>query len=399
MSEVAAGEAAALPGSAGLLSLLLCGFFPMIGLFAIGVDLPQIAAAFADTPHATLLAQLAIGVTGLSFALSAPLIGRLIERFGYVRVYQLSLAAFASVGVLPMLLDDLLAILVSRGVMGVAVAGSVAAGMSGIGALPEAVRARMFGRNAILVSFGSLVTFPATGALAASGWRMAFLIHLFALIVLALAVRLPRQSITPRTTTPAAAPRGRSGASPGLIAISAFVGLAMFVGPMFAPFYLASIGITDPKLVALPLGASSMAALLVTSNYARLHARFGTRTIFALILFLIGCGLTAAGASLTLPLFAASMFVASCGTAMFTPNLGSAISAAATGSPGRGIAMAMSAMFVMQAVLPFLAQGLRALLGPRGIFIGLGGTAILLAIGLGLTARARRFDLPGATAP
>jgi len=56
-------------------------------------------------------------------------------------------------------------------------------------------------------------------------------------------------------------------------------------------------------------------------------------------------------------------------------------------------------MFVMQAVLPFLAQGLRALLGPRGIFIGLGGTAILLAIGLGLTARARRFDLPGATAP
>jgi len=387
-----AADTAPLPRRAGLISLVLCGFSPLIGLFAIGVDLPRIAGAFADSPNATLIAQLAIGVTGLSFAVSAPLIGGLIERYGYARVYQVSLAAFAIIGVLPMMLNDLLAILLSRCVMGVAVAGSTTAGMSGIGALPAGLRARMFGRNAIVGSIGSLIIFPVTGALAAWGWRMAFLIHLLALVALPLSLTLPRVPVAPRDAPAAnaAAGRGRSGASPGLIATSAFVGLVMFVGPMLAPFYLASIGVTDPKLVALPLSIMSMGSLLMTTNYGRLHARFGTTAIFAATLFLVGCGLIGAGSSLTLPLFAASMFLSACGTAMFVPNLGAAISAAATGSPGRGIGFAMSAMFIMQAVLPFLAEGLRALLGPRGIFVGLGAAAILLAIGFVLAARGRR---------
>lgn len=377
------------PGRAGTLGLLLCGYFPMIGLFAIGVDLPRIAAAFAELPHSALLAQLAIGVTGLSFALSAPLIGRLIERHGYARIYQVSLAGFAALGLLPMLLDDLLVILASRVVMGIAVAGCTTAGMTGLGTLPPAVRARMFGWNAVLTSLGALAIFPITGALVDLGWRMAFLINLFALLVLPLALCLPRPTAPPRDGQEAVSrpPRGSSGASPGLVAVSAFVGLVMFVGPMFAPFYLASIGVTDPKLVALPLSVMSLGSLLMTSNYGRLHARFGTTAIFGAILLLVGCGLIWAGSSLTLPLFAAGMFVTACGTAMFVPNMGAAISATSTGSPGRGIGIAMSAMFVMQAVLPFLGEALRALLGARGVFVALGVVAILLAIGFVLAAR------------
>lgn len=386
-----------IPGRAGMLGLLLCGYFPMIGLFAIGVDLPRIAEAFSDEPNARLLAQLVGGVTGFAFALSSPLIGYAIDRFGYRQVYVVSLVAFAAIGVIPMLLDDLLLIVATRCVLGVAVAGAVTAGMTGLGSLPPALRARMFGRNAVLTSIGAIVMFPLTGALASIGWRGAFLVNLFALIVLPLALMIPDRHPAgprpPRRERSAGRTRGATGVSAGLLGMAAFIGMTMFVGPMFSPFYLASIGITDPALVALPLSAMSLGSLLMTSNYARLHGRFGTTAIFGAILFLVGAGLIGAGFSITLPLFACGMFTVSCGLALFTPNLGAAISATASGSPGKGIGLAMSAMFIMQAIFPFVAEGIRSLLGPRGVFLCFGAVALLLAIGFGLAARGRRTAL------
>lgn len=63
---------------------------------------------------------------------------------------------------------------------------------------------------------------------------------------------------------------------------------------------------------------------------------------------------------------------ASFGLSLFKPILEEAISAAAEGSPARGLGLAMSAIFVVQALLPFLSEGIRALLGARGVFICFG---------------------------
>lgn len=363
----------------------------MIGLFAIGVSLPRLAEAFGDEPNPRLLAQLVGGASGFAFALSTPLIARLIERHGYRNVYLAGLLAFGALGVLPMLLDNIYLIIATRCLLGIAVAGVMTAGMAGLAALPEAIRPRMFGRSAMTASMGALIFFPLTGALASVHWRLPFMIHLCALLVLPLAFAIPRQrraaarAVEPRK--PSAVPR-RLSASPALVAMAAFVGLIMVIGPIFAPFYLQSIGITDPFLVALPLSTMSVASLIVTSNYGRLHARFGTTAIFAVILLLVGGGLLIAGFSTTLPLFACGMFGVSCGVAMFTPNVGAAISATAD-DPGRGIGLAMSAMFVVQAAFPFIGEGIRMVAGPRGVFLGFGMTALLLGLSFAIVGRRR----------
>lgn len=75
-------------------------------------------------------------MTGLSFALSAPLVGRLIERYGYRRIYIWSLLGFVAIGALPALLDNLYAIIVCRALFGLPVAASTTAAMSGLGGLP-----------------------------------------------------------------------------------------------------------------------------------------------------------------------------------------------------------------------------------------------------------------------
>ena len=91
-------------------------------------------------------------------------------------------------------------------------------------------------------------------------------------------------------------------------------------------------------------------------------------------------GLTIAGLSPNLALFPVGMFTVSCGLAMFTPNLGASLSANSR-SPSRGIGWAMSAMFGVQVIFPFMAEQVGAVLGPSGIFLCLGVISLSLAIG------------------
>lgn len=372
------------PGPAGLWALLLSSIFPMLGLFALGPALPRVAAAFADDPNAEVLAQLIGGASGISFALSSPIIGGMVGRWGYRPVYLASLIAFAAFGTVPVLLDSLPMILLTRLLLGVCVAGAMTAGLAGIGTLDAARRPRMYGRNAMLSSVGAMVIFPAVGALSTIGWRLPFLIHLIALAVVPMAMALPSR---PAATADAHAPAGRGlGVAPALLVLAAFIGLVMYVDPMFSPFYLQTIGVTDPRLAALPLSGMSLGSLIMTSNYGRLYARFGARALFAATLILTGLGLLAAGLAPSLPAFAAAMFVVSCGIAMFAPNVSAHIAATST-NMARGIGWAMSAMFAVQVAFPFLAHAISQAVGPASVFHIFGACALVAGIGVVVLAR------------
>lgn len=373
------------PGPIGLWALLLSSLMPMLGLFALGPALPRVAAAFAADPNAVVLAQLIGGASGISFALSSPVVGAMIGRWGYKPVYLVSLVAFAIFGTLPFVLGSLPLILATRVILGVCVAGAMTAGLAGIGTLDAELRPRLYGHNAMLSSLGAMVIFPAVGALSTVGWRLPFLIHLVALAVVPMALALPNGP-APAGRAPADSGRGL-GVAPILLVLAGFMGLVMYVGPMFAPFYLRTIGITDPRLAALPLSGMSLGSLLITGNFGRLFARFGARLLFAAILLLTGLGLLAAGLAPNLPVFMAAMFVVACGIAMFAPNVSAHIAATSTNMAG-GIGLAMSAMFAVQVAFPFLARAISQAVGPASVFHIFGGCA--LVAGIGVLAVARR---------
>lgn len=373
-----------MPGRAGLIALLLCTLFPMLGLFAIGVALPVVAQTFADHPRADLLAQLIGGAAGLAFAISSPVMGILADRFGFRQIYVASLIGFALLGALPALLDNLPLIVITRFFFGITVAGALTAGMAGLGTLPPEMRAKMFGRNAVLTSLGAVITFPLVGALAAQSWRYPFLLYLIALLMVPLALTLDpqmRPAPIPKSEV-AVAGKGMGidlGVSPGLLMIAAFIGLTMYVGPVFAPFYVIEIGVTDPRLAALPMSAMSIASLLTASIYGRLHKRFGTTQIFGAIMALVGCGLVGAGFATNLPLFIAAMVMVGSGLAMFTPNLGTYITSHSA-NPARGIGWAMSAIFAVQVAFPFIVEAIKGAFGPASVLLSLGSIALILAI-------------------
>lgn len=367
------------PGPVGVWALLISSLLPMLGLFALGPALPRVAAAFAADPNAEVLAQLIGGASGVSFALSSPIIGGMIGRWGYKPVYLVSLVGFAAFGTLPFGLASLPAILATRLILGVCVAGAMTAGLAGIGTLDAELRPRMYGRNAMISSLGAMVIFPAVGALSTVGWRLPFLIHLIALAVVPMAMTLPNGP-APAASGRAVSSRGL-GVAPILLVLAGFMGLVMYVGPMFAPFYLRTIGITDPRLAALPLSGMSLGSLIITSNFGRLFAHFGARSLFAAILLLTGLGLLAAGLAPNLPVFMAAMFVVSCGIAMFAPNISAHIAATSSNMAG-GIGWAMSAMFAVQVAFPFLARAISRAVGPASVFHIFGGCALVAGIGV-----------------
>lgn len=376
-------ERGLVPGKAGLWALLLCSLYPMVGLFALGPAMPVVAAAFKSDPNAALLAQLMGGASGFAFAVSSPLIGMMIERWTYRRIYIASLIGFAVVGTLPALMDNLWWMLATRLLLGVTVAGAITAGITGLGLLPESIRPRMFGRNAVVSALGAVIAFPAVGAIATLGWRAPFLIHLLSLLVVPLALRLPIPSEDVHHDVDRARGQG-IGVSLPVLALCGFVGFTMYIGPMFSPFYLRTIGVTDPALAAVPLSVMSVASLFVTSSYAFLHTRLGTVGLFGLLLGLMGIGLIGAGVAQSVVFFSIALFTVSCGMSLFTPNLNAYI-VATSSSPARGIGWAMSAMFAVQVAFPFVAQGISSKVGPAAVFYDMG--AVSLAISLGFVFR------------
>jgi MFS family permease len=395
--EIAAASmrcADANPTGGAQLALLASGLFVTVGLYATSIVLPQIGLAFATTPHGELLTQLVGAIASFSFAIGAPLAGLLIARFGCRRVLAPALVLFAVAGLAPMALDSLWAILATRLVVGLAVAGIFTAGLTGIGDYPENLRARMFGWYSVAGGAAALLLFPAVGALARYGWRLAFLVHLIALMVLPLTLFLPRDlGIAREPASKAAAgasqPRLLTGPMLRLLGIAAVAGMGMILGAMYAPIYLSSLGVTDTRLLAVPITLGSVASVAASGCYGWLHRLLGIRGVSAAGMIIWGAALLLAGTAGSIPLFTNGVVIACAAIAAVAPNVSAAaVLIADPAITARALGTVSGVMFGVQLLFPFIAGWIRQQAGIAAVFLAFG--MIGLAIGAGLVATAKR---------
>src|SRR3546814_19582547 len=90
--------------------------------------------------------------------------------------------------------------------------------------------------------------FPLVGAFAAIGWRWPFALHLVGLLVVPVALTLPRTRSS-GTKTERTAPSSRlAGLSVGFLLVAAFMGMVSILGSLFSPFFLIGIGNSPPKI-------------------------------------------------------------------------------------------------------------------------------------------------------
>ena len=362
------------PAEIGLLgkaSLVLSGTFIAVGIFAIGPLVPRLSAAFANTPQAWLVLWVA-SVAAPAFALASPVAGTIVARFGYRRVYLISILLFTAAGALPALLENLWAVLLLRLLLGVAVAGAITAALDGVGRLAENERAMLFGLQALFGSLSAVLAYPVVGFLAKTGWHLPFVTNLFGLAILPLALCLPHISAPAAAPSQSrAAPRQGllAGLSPAFCLFAAAVGVVMFSMQMVAGFYLVSIGIPDPAKVALPLTAMAIASMLAAGAYGFIHRLIGTTATFAGATTIIAIGLLVCATAQTLPLFTAGAIAMGGALSICCANLYTAASAHSTGATGPAMGVVNGAIYVAPVVLPLTMGAISARLGAGGVFL------------------------------
>jgi MFS family permease len=383
-------------GAAARAGLLGCGLFSTIGLFSPGLVLPQIERAFAATPHAELLTQLIGAVASFSFAVGAPFAGALIARLGCRRVIVPSLVLFAIVGAAPTLMNDLWWMVASRVLLGLTLSGIFTGGLAGIGALPESQRAKLFGWFAVVGGAAAIAMFPIIGAVARIDWHLAFTAHLVALVILPFALRIPATlGVAASSGTAGAATSTNAGTlwSPamlGLLALAGFAGMAMFLPPMYAPLYLSSVGITDTRVLAIPVTLGSIAAVIASAGYGWLHGRLGVYGVSAASLCVIGVALLIAGTVSSIPVFTAAIVAHSAMLAIIAPNVSAtAVAVSAPARHSQAIGLANGVMFGSQLLFPFIASAIRSASSPAGVFLAFGATALACSVGMFAWSRVR----------
>jgi predicted MFS family arabinose efflux permease len=366
---------------AGRAALLVTAMCPVLALYGFGVALPPIAVAFSQNAHAVLLSQIIGGIVALAFAASSPPVGWAIDRFGYRTVLLVSMIAFSVIGALGGIMDNLYAILATRVLLGVTVAGALVAALAGIGTLNAHDRLRMYGFLNFVGGLAAIGIYPLVGWATSFGWRWPFAIHLLGLFIVPLILALPNRPHEEARKISSTRPPVRFAGLPiSLLVVAAFAGMAGIIGSLFSPFLLVAIGITDPKKQSLPLMAMGVAALFASGSFGWVRSRLGKNGTFAAAIGSLGFGLIVAASTNSLAGITIGLAIAALGMTAYTPNMSATAVTAGHLNPGRALGLANGVLYGAQGLFPFVANGISRMAGPKGVFAYFGYAGVTIGI-------------------
>lgn len=373
-------------GSLILIVLLAASSLTVMSGATIASSLPGLADHFAEVPDAGILARLALTLPALFIALSAPLIGVLVDRIGPRAVLLFSTVAYVVAGSSGLFVQDLYVLLAGRALLGLVVAGVMVATTTLIAALyPPPSRDRVLGYQGAAMSLGGVVFLTLGGVLAEIGWRVPFAIYALPLILLPfIATRLPAQRR-------AAAPEpGQALPVPWLrlapLYLAALAAMTLFyVIPTQLPFRLAAAGFTDASLAGYAIAISTLASAAVSLSFRRIKAAVPRLALLTLMFGGLGFGLALAGWFETFPMIALAMVIAGAGTGLTMPTLNSMVLAATPPDVhGRAAGGLSTSIFLGQFLSPIVMAATVPGDSVGVIFVWAGVASILGAIGLGV---------------
>ena len=367
------------------LTILVGSTTTVLAATIISPILPQMTSEFADIPNVDLLVRLSLTMPALFVAISAPFAGLLLDRVGRKPVLIVALLLYAIAGSAGFILESLPAILVSRAVLGLAVAGI----MSGFTTLvldyfEGGNLTRFLGYQGAFIGLGGMVFLSLAGFLAEIDWRLPFLIHLFALIVLPAVIFLidePERKVRiAQETTTGQKPKFPWRALAPVYATAFITMLIFFIFPVQLPFYLTEVGTADASQVGVALSIQTLSSVVIALQYHRLKSRFSFFTIFALILLTLSINHLILGLTAEYIWVVVALLIGGIGIGLIPPNLNTWLASVVSDEVrGRAVGGSTSILFLGQFLTPIVTQPLVNQFGLAGMFIVMGVFALVLA--------------------
>lgn len=366
------------------LTILLGSTTTVLAATIISPALPGMAEAFADVPNASFLVRLALTLPALFVAIGALFAGFLLDRWGRKPVLIVSLILYGLAGTAGFFLNSLPAILVSRALLGFAVAGT----MSGFTTLildhfRDRELNRFLGLQGASMGLGGILFLLAAGYLADISWQHPFLIHLFAFLLVPgviFTIDEP-QIITNDLTTSSkkvAFPWGKL--LP--IYVTAFVGiLIFFIFVVQVPFYLSLNNNISSSQLGFALSLPTLSSVFVALQYQRLKARYSFQGIFGLVLLILGISHLILALSPAYTIVIIGLLISGLGIGLFAPN-SSGWLASVTSAEVRGKAVGgmTSVSFLGQFFSPIFTQPFVEQIGLSAMFGVAAAIALLFAV-------------------
>jgi predicted MFS family arabinose efflux permease len=298
----------------------------VMGLIVLVPVLPGMMAHFHDVPGVDYLVPLMLTLPALCVALLSPIAGIVVDFFGRRTTCIGALVIYAFVGMLPIFLQSLMAIIVSRAVLGAMEALVVISSTTLIGDYFHGRdREKWLANQTAVASLSSIVLAFLGGMLGIFGWRGAFAAYgvsiLFALGLL-LWTWEPRKSEEPRdeSAVPGARFPWRIIAPISLLAVfggTMFFTMQIQVSNMLSGYY----GIRSPSALGLYSGLAGLSVAGGTLLYRRFTARMVIPTQLLIAFGLLGISYILMNYAPTPGLFTAWLIVNQIGSGLLLPAL------------------------------------------------------------------------------
>lgn len=351
----------------------------------ISPSLPAMREVFADTAGADLLVRLALTVTSLAIAISAPLSGLIADRAGRRPLLLGSLLLYAVTGTAGFFVTDLYVLLATRAGLGLAVGGimtAISATIIDWFAGPR--RAAFLGLQQAAASLGGVVFLPLAGVLSAVDWKAPFWIYslsavvaLFALFSLREPQREPRPAATGERS---GLPGGRIF---GIYALALVSTLVFYMAPTQLPFLLSRFD-SGPAVIGLVVAGSTLTSVAGALSFRRLRERLSPTAITTVSVALLGAGWVLVGTAGTLAQIVAGLLVGGLGVGFVVPNLNLRLSEfAGPAQRGRVLSGLVAGIFLGQFLSPLVLQ---PFIRTTGIATAFTWTGVALTAGAAVAA-------------
>ncbi|MEO6380188.1 MAG: MFS transporter [Caulobacteraceae bacterium] len=369
-------------GGAQIAVLVVGSCLPVLGSVLVAPILPSIAKEFANLSNVGVLTPLVIAAPALFIALVSPLVGMIADRAGRKRILMFALPLYSVIGLAPIFLDSLPAIVATRFALGVAEAVIMTICTTLIGDyLDGPRRERILALQTVATAISAVVFVIVGGALGEGGWRTPFWLYSAGFVLAPLAAMLLWEPLK-RDDAAAPPPEPMPWKALSAVYLLTLAGaIGFYVVPSQAAYLLAGLGVDSPSAAGGVNGAAQAAVLIGALGFT-LVRRLGLPTCLGLALLLAGAGLVGLGLAKDTPQLIAAAMLNGVGSGLMLPTLLTwTMSLVSLPQRGRGAGGFTTFFFLGQFVSPLLVVAMSGHAGgPATAIIVVGAITLLLAL-------------------
>ncbi len=303
------------------LTLLLASSLTIMSMITISASLPDMTKSFSQVSNSESLVKLSLSFPALFIAISASIGGRLIDRFGRLKLLGASLFIYAFAGTSGYWLENLYAILAGRALLGLCVGISMTIVTTLIADYYEGrTRQKFAGLQIAFMSVAGILFISLGGILADINWRVPFLLYGFSIFILPAALAFLKEPQSKKSEEA----RNDFTKSPSVIWLVFFNVMIMwilfFIIPIQIPFYLKSIGVEKNALIGIAIALSTLFSAFASFSFASIKDRLNYRQIFEVGYFLMALAYLAIAYGKTYEMVLLGMVLAGLGMGLMIPN-------------------------------------------------------------------------------